>query len=307
MTASPTPTPTPRTALIIVNYGSSDLLAAHFADVSADWLRVIVVDNFSSDAEQSSVVALAQAQGWDVVVRPTNTGFGGGVNAGAHLALQHGDEVIMTVNPDAQIDAATARVLATSAAADPSALVSPLIKTSQGRTWFAGADLYLDDGSTAGSHRRPERAGRPRREWATGACFAISAGLWRRIGGFDEDYFLYWEDVDLSHRVLDAGGSLVLRDDVTVVHDEGQTHGRPAGQRAKSSTYYYFNIRNRLVYAAKHLEAEDRRRWQRTSLLVSYRILLHGGRRQLVTSLGPWRALARGLRDGHAVLRRADV
>ncbi|MFI8592965.1 glycosyltransferase family 2 protein [Microbacterium sp. NPDC078428] len=290
-----------RSALVIVNYGSSELLARNAARLELpSRCRLVVVDCFSSDAERARVRALADARGWRAVLLEENAGFGGGVNAGANLAIAEGADVVVTLNPDAFLEHDALATLVAAAAADPAALVVPRIVDSSGRPWFGGADLYLDDGSIAGASRRDSRAGRPRREWATGACLALSADLWRRVGGFDEDYFLYWEDVDLSHRVMDAGGRILLADAVAT-HDEGGTHDDAASGRAKSETYYYYSIRNRLLYAAKHLDAAGSAAWLRATPRVSYAILLQGGRRQLVT-LPPWRAYVRGIRDGRRLL-----
>lgn len=298
----------PDAALVVVNFGSSDLLESNLATMTLPHgVRVVVVDCFSSTAERARVATLCAEADWTPVLLDENAGFGGGVNAGAARAIAGGAEVIATLNPDATIDQAHLSALIGAARTDPAALVSPRILTGEGRVWFAGADLYLDDGSTAGRSRREERAGRPRIEWATGACFAMSRALWERVGGFDDEYFLYWEDVDLSRRIQETGGRLVLLDQAVAVHDEGQTHGRAATDRAKSATYYYFNIRNRLMYAAKHLDETGVRSWLRTAGGVSYRILLQGGRRQLL-SIAPWRAYLRGLRDGRRyVLDRRGI
>ncbi|MDX2377464.1 glycosyltransferase family 2 protein [Microbacterium sp. LRZ72] len=288
-------------ALIIVNYGSSGLLEANAAaNELPGGCELIVVDCYSGHAERARVAALCERHGWSAVLLEENRGFGGGVNAGAQLALEHGADVLVTLNPDAVIDAQALAALIDQARTQPDALVAPRIVTGSGASWFQGADLYLDDGSVAGAHRRVP--GRPRREWLTGACLAVSAALWRRVGGFDEDYFLYWEDIDLSHRVLDAGGRLVIAD-VRAVHDEGQTHEDARAGRAKSETYYYYNVRNRLMYAGKHLGARDRRAWLRATPRVSYGILLQGGRRQFLRSLAPWRAGVRGMRDGVRLVR----
>ncbi|AXL11160.1 glycosyltransferase family 2 protein [Microbacterium foliorum] len=291
----------PSFAVVTVNYGSSALIAENFGGLALPPQgRLIIVDSFSSTAEREAVRIVAGELGAECVLLDENLGYGGGTNAGAARALELGAEVIVPLNPDASIAIADLQTLV-DAAHGTRDLVSPRIVTGAGATWFAGADLYLDDGTTAGRAARARHEGRPRREWATGACFALSADVWQRLGGLDEDYFLYWEDIDLSHRVLDAGGSLILSDAI-VVHDEGGTHDGVASDRAKSSTYYYFNIRNRMLYARKHLNRSDVRRWRRSSLRVGYGILLQGGRRQLL-SAAPWRAYARGIRDGYRVSR----
>jgi len=293
---------TPRTAVVIVNYGAVGILEANAVRVVAPGDGfVIVVDCFSSTQERERVEEACARHGWIPVLLSENAGFGGGTNAGATVAVQRGAEVIVGLNPDASIDSESLATLAAAAFEDPLALVTPTIVDGTGSVWFRGSDLYLDDGSIAGVSRRAERAGRPRHEWSTGACFAVSGRLWELLGGFDEDYFLYWEDVDLSRRVLDLGGSLRTLA-VTAVHDEGQTHPDAVRGRAKSETYYYHNIRNRLLYAVKHGDGEMVERWWRATPRVSWQIVLQGGRAQL-RSIAPWRALARGMRDG----RRAVV
>lgn len=290
-------------AVVTVNFASARILAANAGSLALPANgRLIVVDCYSGEAERERVRGLAERHGWEVVLLDRNAGYGGGTNAGAARALELGAEVIVPLNPDARIDAASLGDLVDAAVHDPRVLASPVIVTSSGTPWFSGADLYLDDGVSHGARFRSRHPDRPRREWATGACFAISAALWREVGGFDEEYFLYWEDIDLSHRVLDAGGALVLVD-ATVVHDEGGTHEDGGRGRAKSETYYYFNIRNRLLYARKHLEPDTVRRWVRSAPRVGFGVLLQGGRRQLATSLAPWRAYFRGLRDGWRLAR----
>ncbi len=293
----------PPFAVVIVSFASSGLLERQAAslDLPANG-RVVVVDCFSGAAERERVRDLASARGWDAVLLETNAGFGGGVNAGARRALADGARVLVALNPDASIDAAALGLLVATAAADPMVIASPRILTGAGDPWFAGADLYLDDGVPRGARARDRFPGAARQAWATGACFAISASLWTTLGGFDEDFFLYWEDIDLSHRALALGARLELVDAVAV-HDAGGTQEAISAGRAKSELYYYFNIRNRMLYAVKHLEEPEIRRWARSAPRTGYDVLLRGGRRQLLSSWRPWRGYLRGLRDGRRIAR----
>jgi GT2 family glycosyltransferase len=183
--------------------------------------------------------------------------------------------------------------------------VGPRILRPDGTVWTIGHDLYLDDGRIRSVRRRPPDPVR-RRFWISGACLLLSVDLWDRIGGFAPEYFLYWEDVEFSHRAEDVGAELVLCDDAVAVHHEGGTQGPGATDfgSAKSSTYYYFNTRNRLVYAARNLGDDDLAAWMRESRAVEREILLQGGRRQLLRSLAPLRAVRRGTRDGLERARR---
>ena len=140
----------------------------------------------------------------------------------------------------------------------------------------------------------------------SGACLALSADLFEAAGGLDARYFLYWEDVDFSARVLAAGGSLALVRDAVAVHDEGGTHSEDdQSDRAKSDIYYYYNVRNRLLYAGLHLDRATQRRWVATAGRAAREIVLRGGRRQLLSTRRPLITAAQATRDGMRLLRAA--
>ncbi len=296
-----------RLGVVVVNYGSHRLLAAS-GPVVPDDAVVVVVDNRSTAEERRAIGVLCVERGWQLVDMPDNRGFGAGANAGFERAIELGCAALVVVNPDADVSAHVLDELRDHVLADPRELVTPCLEDSSGHRVFEGVDLVVVDGSmrrsTPSAARRPP--GGPFQFWLTGACLALSAEAWRATGGFSEDYFLYWEDVDLSLRAVRAGFTLAVRADLVAVHDEGGTSGREATDRAKSTTYYYWNCRNRLVFAAHHLSARDLRRWVVRSPAASWEILLRGGRRQLLRSPRPlWAALTgtlAGLRV--CVLRR---
>ncbi|WP_243231868.1 glycosyltransferase family 2 protein [Microbacterium sp. CIAB417] len=287
-------------AIVVVNFASTGLLRQHLVKTATDVRpdHVVVVDNWSSRAELDHVGQLARRQGWDLVAAESNLGFGGGVNLGVQRALQLGAEDILLLNPDASISAESVRILQERASTERDAVFSPLVLDSDGKVWFDGADVYLSDGVTRSVRKRFERPGEVRWEWLSGACLLVTDAAWRMSGGFDEDYFLYWEDVDFSRRIVGAGGSLYVVPEATAIHDEGGTQRVGAPQRAKSEGYYYYNIRNRLLFAAKHLDTDDARRWRRGAWASAREVLLRGGRRQFLRPWKPLRAAFRGVRDG---------
>lgn len=295
----------PRCAVVVVNYGSAALLRTNLGAVAEQTpdLSVVVVDNFTTDAELTAVRELAAQQGWLLVPSPTNVGFGVGMNLGVEAALAAGAEQLLLLNPDARIDRASLRRLREVVAADPMVLAAPVVTATDGRIWSDGTDLYLGSGRMRATRKRATEAATRVEMWLSGACLLVSRGLWEAIGGFDDRYFLYWEDVDLSWRAREAGATLLVVREATAVHDEGGTQGE-GGSRARSATYYYYNIRNRLLFAAHHLEPADRRRWVRTALPEAYDIVLRGGRRQLLSSFAPWRAMVTGTVDGLRLMRQ---
>lgn len=280
--------------VVVVNYASSALLRANLAAAGplGPSVRVVVVDNASTEAERTAVEALAAECGWSFVGLPDNRGFGVASNAGIARARELGCVSFCLLNPDASVTPAVLDELRTASLADPLALIAPRIVDSTGRTVFAGSTVGLRDGRT-GSREGAARSTGPVEDWLTGACLVISAEMVDRTGGFADDYFLYWEDIELSHRVLAAGGTLVVRHDLVAVHDEGGTQGERRGP-AKSDIYYRYNCRNRLLFAARNLPRRQLLGWMLRTPKESWEILLRGGRRQLVQSTGPLRAALLG-------------
>lgn len=295
-------------AIVVVDYGSSALLAENLVAVEVQLPEAVfvVVHNPTTAAERVAVDQLGAERGWILLHPDHNLGFGGGVNFGvAEVLADSAITEIMLVNPDATIDAQSTALLVERVRNDASALVGPMIRRPDGRPWSSGHLLSLGSGAMRSlSSSEPTDDPGPWMPWLSGACLVLTAELWRRVAGFDHDYFLYWEDVDLSKRVLDAGGSIVFVAEALAIHDEGGTHDDgTGGSRAKSPTYYYYNIVNRLRFAAIHLDDARRQNWVRTSPRASWQILLRGGRRQFVHPVAPLRAAWRGHRDGRALVK----
>lgn len=293
-------------SVVVVNYNSVDLLRRNLVAV-ADAIpeaSIVIVDNFSSAAEAASVARLSVDRGWSFVLRPDNGGFGAGVNAGVACARDLGRSRFLLLNPDATIDGASVDRLLAAVDAQPLIVAAPRVVTTTGEIWFSGVDLVLSDGTMRASAMRADFPDALVEPWLTGASLMVTETVWQRVGEFDEDYFLYWEDVDYSFRVARAGGTLAIVDEAIAVHDEGGTQS-PTHGRAKSDGYYYYNIRNRLLFAAKHLPPAMVRRWQRTSVAAAREVLLRGGRRQFLHSLRPLWTAGRALRAGRRFTREA--
>lgn len=298
------PIPPTRTAVLVVSYGSADLLRETLArsvpDSQAHRPLVIVVENDTRRAARDRIREVGATHGWQVLEAEANLGFGGGCNLAAQHALQAGCDVLVLLNPDLTLEPVGLERLAARVRQDADVVVAPTIQRPDGTAYARGRTLLrLDRGEMLSEARRDEvPAEVPVMPWLSGAALAMSADLWRRSGGFDPRYFLYWEDVDLARRLHRAGGRLEIEGSVLAVHDEGATHRTSGAGRAKSETYYYYSIRNRLLFARQWLTPTWRRRWVLLSPVTAWAVLLQGGRRQLVHSAAPWRALVRGLWDG---------
>jgi N-acetylglucosaminyl-diphospho-decaprenol L-rhamnosyltransferase len=264
----------PSVGIVIVNYGSSAMLMDCVGGRLWRWpTTVVVVDNFSGAVERESIRELCQEQGWQLVME-SNVGFGRGVNVGVKHARSRGCDVIVLLNPDAVASADAVEALAEQAWRDRNVVVGPTIVRENGEVWFSGGSLNERTGMTS---TRPGSDSSARGGWLTGACLAIRADLWENVGGFDDRYFLYWEDIDLSFRCTNAGARLVVRDDIRIVHAVGATQGF-----GKSATYVYFNCRNRLLFATQHLGFLTKLRWLARSGSYAKRVVLRSGRRHFL-------------------------
>ena len=268
--------------IVVVNYGDPTLLEENLVPLARSIHRghVVVVDNFSGLTQRAATVALARREGWALIAPALNLGFGAGANAGARHLINRGCHRLLLLNPDALIDEAGVRTLADACAADPASLQCPRIVRPDGTAWFTGGTVDITAARTRADSRSDSSAPNG---WVTGACLMVHSSMWQWLGGFDERYFLYWEDVDLSWRCTRAGGSLVVRGDVTVVHGVGGTQGGTG----KSPVYMYFNIRNRMLFAVTHLTRRQVLRWFVLSPGYAADVMQRGGRRDLLRHLGP--------------------
>lgn len=290
-------------AIVVVNYGSHRLLADGLAGVALPdaGFQVVVVDNFSSVAEQAAVRRLCARHDWALVPLDHNAGFGAGVNAGVRHALAGGAGSVLMLNPDVDLHPNVLSALREQVRSDPDSLVSPRLLTSDGEVEFAGSMLDLSEGRLGRRVASPAATA-----WLPATCLAVHRDLLERVGGFDEPYFLYWEDVDFSYRCSRAGARLVVRDDLAVVHVGRGTQGVQRG-RAKSTLYYRYNCRNRLLFAARHLPRRQLAGWMLRTPAASWRILLQGGRRQLLHSPRPLFAALAGTTAGLGIAVRALI
>ena len=291
-------------AVVVVNYGSSELLSHNLVQVQIECpeLLVVVLDNFTTRDEQESVVELGVQHGWHVELLPENVGFGAGCNRGARHAQELGAEAYIFLNPDAFVGAECIDALIAHVNRNSDSIVTPVIQRSDGRVWFAGMELRLADGAMRRSSTSRSVPGVSQR-WLTGACMLVPAHVWTTLGGFNERYFLYWEDVELSTRAERAGFELIVANDAVAIHD---AHGtQEQNGEGKSSAYYYYSVRNRLLFAADLLPPSTLRSWMRSGPRAAREILLRGGRRQLLRPVAPLTSIFRGAFDGRRLAGQA--
>jgi hypothetical protein len=214
------------------------------------------VDNGSDD---DSVSAIREAFPSVIVLETgTNLGFAGGNNVGIEYALQHGAEFAYLLNNDTVIrDSAITTLVEAAQESSDFGILSPVIHyyDEPDVPWFAGSRLELQRGVAVHDNARVPAIDEPPCEipWASGCAMLIRADTLRELQGFDERYFLIWEDVDLSLRTRKRGWRIGLVPGARVYHKVSRSF-RGLSHR---SAYYY--LRNNLLllreHAAEHYRA----------------------------------------------------
>jgi N-acetylglucosaminyl-diphospho-decaprenol L-rhamnosyltransferase len=230
--------PLPVTA-VVVNLNAGDLLAECVASLRAeDVERVVVVDNGSTD--NSLTVLAKQDPDADVIETGANLGYGTAVNRGT-VGVQ--TDYLLVLNPDTVVAAGALAPLVAALAEDPHlGLVGPRLINPDGSLYPTGrafptrtdaighALLSLVAPRNRFTARYKmldwDRAGRRKVDWISGACFLVRRAAWEDLGGFDEAFFMYMEDLDLCWRAWRAGWTVAFEPASEVTHIQGVSTDR---------------------------------------------------------------------------------
>ncbi|WP_236795765.1 glycosyltransferase [Amycolatopsis sp. GM8] len=199
----------PLVSVIVVNYrGAEDTitcLRALTSDLDYSRLEVICVDNASGGDDAARIkAAVPDVQ---LIESAENLGFAGGCNLGARHAQ---GSVLAFLNNDARPDANWARAAVAALAADPTvaAVASKVVDwegtgvdfVDAGLTWF-GMGYKRHAGSPLADVPAAEHESAKDVLFATGSAMFVRAGVFAELDGFDERFFMFYEDVDLGWRL----------------------------------------------------------------------------------------------------------
>ena len=245
----------PLVDVVVVSYNSSAELPGCVEPLlAAPEAHVIVVDNASPDGSLAAVRELPVT----AIQLSRNGGFATGVNAGWRAGSA---PYVLILNPDARIDADSLRALVRTLEEPHVGAVAPRIHHEDGsldfsqrlfprlRSTYAQAlflhrvfprarwtdELVRDEDSYA-------RRATP--DWVSGACILVRRDALVELGGFDEAFFMYCEDIDLCRRLRSSGYELVFEPAASVVHLGGASAPRAALLPALAAS--------RVRYARKH-------------------------------------------------------
>ena len=209
----------PSVTAVVLAYRDEPWLTACIDSLAASEglgkLQIVLVDNGAPEA----VGQVADRDGL-IVLRPErNLGFAGGCNLGAAHAT---GDVVAFVNSDAVVSPWALHHLALAALEPGVGIATGSIRLGHAtdRLNSGGNEVHLLGMGWAGAFGEPADHHRHRRPVtsASGAGMAMATATWDRIGGFEDRYFAYHEDADLSLRCWQQGLSVVFVPEATVVH-----------------------------------------------------------------------------------------
>lgn len=220
--------------VVVPNWNGRDSLAACLDSLLAQDLdiTVVVVENGSTDgsvellaAKYPQVVTLAQ---------PINLGFAGGVNVGINYALDHDYEAVALFNNDAVAEPTWAKQLAKALAANNKlGVVTGTFMSADHSHLDSTGDTYTVWGLPFPRGRGEKPAGQYDQQTAifgaSGGASLYRVEMLKQIGLFDEDFFAYYEDVDISFRAQLAGWQAAFVPAAVAYHQIGATSSKIKG------------------------------------------------------------------------------
>lgn len=284
-----------RVAIIWVSYHSTDDLGVSLASArsaSTAALEFHVVNNAPGDP---GIAALAAAHpDVSIVEAGDNLGYGRAVNlAAAGLAPEV--DWILIVNPDTEFEPGSIdellrvageredaalfgpRIIDGDGSVYPSARALPSLRVGVGHALFA---RFWPNNRWSTTYRRsdltsPELSEPRATGWLSGACLLIRRSVFDAVGGFDDRYFMYFEDVDLGRRVGETGAVNLYVPSARMTHVGGQSTKR------HSRTMIVVHHRSAYLYLAEKYHGWylwPLRAALRVGLAVRARISSHGAR-----------------------------
>ncbi len=231
------PLSTPSTvAAVVVDYNAGTILKEAIESLLGDDVSSLVV--VENGARGSVARALGELATSVTIVNPgRNGGFGSGVNRGV-AALPNDASVVLVCNPDIALYAGATQALRLALEAHPTwGIVGPTIVSPNGELYAsvrrfpslldAAGHALLGVISPRNRFTRRYRSAATRRDggvdWVSGACFAIRRDVFEILGGFDESFFMFAEDMDLCWRCHEAGWTVGVAPRARVLHHEGVT------------------------------------------------------------------------------------
>ena len=264
-------------SVLVVNHDGRDHLRHCLERLAAQrdsYGEIVVVDNASTDGSAEMVRESFRA--CRLVALDDNVGFGAANNRAAKAAR---GGYLLLLNSDAWLGDGALPHLAAALDADPGlALAAPELRYPDGRRQFAWAPetgvlgealqmLRNRFESRRWAHRLPPRWLRPflGPGWYSAACVLLRREAFEAVGCFEEDIFMYFEDVDLSRRLRLAGWKLATVPEAVAYHVKGGSRRSDRGEIEYRRAQLYYYSKHRPAWEVRYLRSRMRRKFSRIS------------------------------------------
>jgi len=244
--------PIPTFSFLIVNYRSAAYLPACFSSLrnitlSASYECIVANNDASEDA---ALRALQARFSFTLVSLSENRGFGSAINRAAEHARGN---ILVLLNPDARFLSGDINSVARRFERDRALGIvgfSLLLELETPQPWSVGREITLLDilrnkkgfprSAPLGKTEMPRVV-----SWVSGAALAVSRELFFRIHGFDERFFLYYEDADFCNRMKRFGKKTLFLPNMRVLHKGGAS--MDTARREQKNSYFtsqdiYFSL-----------------------------------------------------------------
>lgn len=239
-------------ALILVNwngYAYTRACLLSLEEVPTPKFQVILVDNGSKEKE--GIRLREEFPHLHLIETEENLGFAGGNNVGLRYALKQGYSYVVLLNNDTLVSPNFLEEMHACMVQRPNCgVVQPLILFlhdpkkiwSAGGRWhaFLGIARTLGDRAEVATYTPPSSA----LDWATGCCMLVSKEAIIQAGVLDEQYFAYFEDVEWSLRIRNAGFGLALAEKAIIYHEAGAASKKKHAEGTLSATVFFYHVRN---------------------------------------------------------------
>ncbi|MEX0916771.1 MAG: glycosyltransferase family 2 protein [Candidatus Spechtbacterales bacterium] len=254
----------PRVSIALLNWNNADETLGcleSLKDVRYPHFDVVIVDNGSADNSVARIKEFSQKNPSltiEVVRNSENLGFSGGCNTAITWALENGEEYLLLLNNDTEVEPFFLDELVKVASVSPKAGIlvpSIFFYYEPELLWFGGdtnvAWSKMNKGITSSLFKKelPNEIHKPRElSFASGCAMLMRTDVLREVGGFDERFFLYFEDADLSFRFRKAGWDILWVPTSHIRHKVSATTLTKVG----SPRIHYYDTRNVLLLSEKH-------------------------------------------------------
>lgn len=239
-----------RLAVVILTYGPGNEVAGLLSHLNSDEIpgekALIVAHNPSCPGER---LEMSSQDELHILELDTNRGYSGGMNAGIDVALRGDPEFILLLTHDVRITASDIKLLLTLMRNAPDfGAIGPILCEFDDTPYSAGFAL---SNRVRMEHRLPA-TGMPTPLWPSDAIDG-SAMLWRadalsEVGGFDDRFFMYCEDIDICSRAIRRGWCVATATTVQITSAPGKS--------SRPTAHAYLKARNGLGYARRRGRAD---------------------------------------------------